>query len=158
MDKEELKRSLKSFTTTHLIPDIPCCEDSTYSYDAYNNIGNMYNHDSVESVGIRYFNNYGIDINDLALKLEVEYEKLNDLFRFNQIPSKGLVIAICLILNLSLKETMDVLNKFSYKLLNNDSDKIISYFFINNIRDIALLNEMLVSFGQMYLYSKKKLR
>lgn len=158
MDKEQLIKDLKSFTSNHIIPDVPCCEDSTYSYDAYNNISNMYNHEKVESVGIRFFLNYDIDINDLSNKLDVEYDKLNDMFRFNQTPSKGLVCAICLLLNFSLKETMDILNKFAYKFLNNDSDKIISYFFINDIRDVSLLNEMLVKFGCMYLYSKKKLR
>ena len=29
---------------------------------------------------------------------------------------------------------------------------------INNIRDVSLLNDILVSYGEIYLYSKKKLK
>ena len=118
----------------------------------------MYRRNNVDTLNIRLFLDYNIDINDLANKLGVEFEKINDLFRFSAIPSKGLAVAICIYLNLSLNDTINVLSKLSYKLGNDDFDKIIRYFLINEIRDIGLLNEILVSFGCMYLYSKKKLR
>ena len=158
MDKEQLKIKIRSYLGEVKIPDIPCCEDSVTNYDAYNNIDSMYRHNNVDALNIRLFLDYNIDINDLANKLGVEFEKLNDLFRFSAIPSKGLAVAICIYLNLSLNDTINVLSKLSYKLGNNDFDKIIRYFLINEIRDIELLNEILVSFGCMYLYSKKKLR
>jgi len=158
MDKEELKKDIREYLGSVIIPDIPCCEDSITNYDAYNNLDSMYNHNNVESANIRIFLDYDIDIDDLANKLGVDSNKLNDMFRFSMIPSKGLTSAICLILNLSLDDTILILNKMSYKLGNDDFDKIIRYFFIKDIRDIELLNEILVSFGCMYLYSKKKLR
>ena len=157
MDKEELKKNIKSFLGTY-IPDIPCCEDSIVNYDAYNHLDSMYEHNNVNSSNIRLFLDYNVDINDLALKLDVDFDKLNDMFRFSQIPSKGLACAICLILNLSLDDTLDILKRLAYNLGNNDFDKIVRYFFVNDIRDISLLNEILISFGCMYLYSKKKLR
>ena len=158
MDKEELKKKIRNYLGEVVIPDIPCCEDSKTNYDAYNDIDSMYRHNNRDSLNIRIFLDYNVDINDLANKLDVEYDKLNDLFRFSAIPSKGLAVAICIILNLSLDDTMNILSKLSYKLGNSDFDKIVRYFIINDIRDVALLNEILVSFGCMYLYSKKKLR
>ncbi len=158
MDKDKLKKDIRNYLGATVIPDIPCCEDSIVNYDAYNNIDTMYKHDNLDSANIRLFLDYNVNIDDLANKLGVDYDKLNDMFRFSQIPSKGLASAICIYLNLSLNETISVLNKMSYKLGNDDYDKIIRYFLINDIRDIELLNEVLVSFGCMYLYSKKKLR
>lgn len=158
MDKEQLKKDIRSYLGSIVIPDIPCCEDSIVNYDAYNQIDSMYQHNSVDSTSIRIFLNYNVDIDDLANRLGVDSIKLNDMFRFSAIPSKGLTAAICLLLNLSLDDTISILGKMSYKLGNDDFDKIIRYFFIKDIRDVELLNEILVSFGCMYLYSKKKLR
>ena len=81
MDKEQLKIKIRSYLGEVKIPDIPCCEDSITNYDAYNNIDSMYRHNNVDALNIRLFLDYNIDINDLANKLGVEFDKLNDLFR-----------------------------------------------------------------------------
>ena len=158
MINNELKESIKQYIGTVKIPDIACCEDSKSFYDAYNNIDSMYDHNKAESISISIFKPYMESVEDLASKLDVDPIKLNDMFRFNQMPSKGLTLGIGLVLGLSLDEIKEILKKMSYHLGNDDFDKIVRYFYINDIRDASLLSDALVSFGCMYLYSKKKLR
>ena len=158
MINQELKDAIRNYIGTVHIPDIACCEDSKNFYDAYNNVDSMYDHNKLESVSISIFKPYMTTVEDLAAKLDLEPIKLNDMFRFNQMPSKGLTLGIGLVLGLSLDEIKDILKKMSYHLGNDDFDKIVRYFYINDIRDANLLSEALVSFGCMYLYSKKKLR
>ena len=55
MDKEQLKIKIRSYLGEVKIPDIPCCEDSITNYDAYNNIDNMYRHNNVDTLNIRFF-------------------------------------------------------------------------------------------------------
>lgn len=155
MDINELKKNIDSYIGSITIPDIPCCEDDTKSYKAYNDVDKMYGIDNDIELGINYFET---DINMLATKLNVDYNLLNNLYINNHFPSKGLTIAIMIALNYDLDRIIDTLNKFSYKLTNSVSDKIIRYFINNDIRDINLLNDILVSYGEMYLYSKKKLK
>jgi len=155
MDINELKKNIYSYIGSITIPDIPCCEDDTKSYKAYNDVDKMYGIDNDIELGINYFET---DINMLATKLNVDYNLLNNLYINNHFPSKGLTIAIMIALNYDLDMIIDTLNKFSYKLTNSVSDKIIRYFISNDIRDINLLNDILVSYGEMYLYSKKKLK
>lgn len=155
MDINELKKKIDSYIGSIQIPDIPCCEDDTKSYKAYNDVDKMYGIDNDIELGINYFET---DINMLATKLNVDYNLLNNLYINNHFPSKGLTIAIMIALNYDLDMIIDTLNKFSYKLTNSVSDKIIRYFISNDIRDINLLNDILVSYGEMYLYSKKKLK
>ena len=155
MDINELKKKIDSYIGSIQIPDIPCCEDDTKSYIAYNDVERMYDNDSSLELNITYFN---YDLCELANKLNVDYELLNSLYINNHFPSKGLAISIMIVMNYSLDEILYTLDKFKYKLTNSISDKIIRYFIINDIRDIELLNQILVNYGQMYLYSKKKLK
>ena len=158
MINNELKEAIMAYIGTVKIPDIACCEDSTTIYDAYNNVGSMYDHYRAESISIAIFKPYMENIEELAKKLDVDFDRLDQMFRFNQMPSKGLALGIGLVLGISLEEMNSILKKMSYRLGNDEFDKIVRYFFINDIRDPNLLSDALVSFGCMYLYSKKKLR
>lgn len=154
MEINKIKEDIKSFIEKE-IPNIECCCEDKRIHESYLNIDSMYNNDESNLLDITYFND---KVDELSIKLNIDYSIFNKLFINKIYPSKGLLMAIALVLDYSLCDLKDLLNKFSYKLINNDTDKIVNYFFINNIRDIELLNNILVSFGLMYLYSKTKPR
>ena len=156
---EKIINDINIILSKKIEKDIPCCEDSTNDYDAYNNLDKMYSKDSNQYSDISIFKDYlNISIEELALKLDVDSNILNNLFNINHIPSKGLSIAIGMALNINNDKLHEILNKLGYSSCNNDYDKIVNYFIDNNIYDISLLNETLLYYGQMYLYSKRKLR
>ena len=158
MTKEEIKRNIELMLSQKLDKNIPCCEDSTHDYDAYNNIENMYSHDKNKYKDITVFNEFNPDMKELAMSLGVDEIALNNLFHNRHIPSKGLASAIGMALGLDIDKMNSVLNDLGYSFNKTDYDRIIEYFFINKIYDINMLNEILLEFGQMYLYSKRKLR
>ena len=155
MDLNKLKNDIDKFIGSINIPDISCCEDDTKSYHAYNELDKLYDDNKKEEYNINLFN---YDLNELSNKLNVDYDNLLNLYINNQIPSKGLSIAIMMVMGLDINRINDRLHLLKYNLGNSISDKIIRYFIINDIRDIDLLNEILISYGQMYLFSRKKLR
>ena len=158
MEKSEIIKNINIMLSNKIEKDIPCCEDSTNDYLAYNNLDNMYARSKEKYQDITVFNEFNIDISNLALKLDVDYNLLEGLFRNRHIPSKGLASAIGMVLELDVDTMNIVFNKLGYSFNNSDYDKIIKYFFDNKIYDVSLLNEVLLEFGQMYLYSKRKLR
>ena len=156
---DDLINRIEILLSDKLEKNIPCCEDSTHDYDAYNNVCNMYQTSNVKYDDITVFNNYiNISFEALALKLDVDLNTLKGLFTSHHVPSKGLACAIAMVLNLSYTDTIEVLAKLGYSFNNSDYDRIIKYFIENNNYDVSLLNEVLLHFGQMYLYSKRKLR
>lgn len=155
---DDIINDIEEMLSRKLEKNIPCCEDSTHDYDAYNNIDNMYSKDTNKYKDITIFYNYGAEIETLAKALDVNYELLESLFDHHHIPSKGLACAIALALKLDYNNTLDILKSFGYNFNSTDYDVIIKYFIENNIYDINLLNEVLLHFGQMYLYSKRKLK
>ncbi|MCR5349417.1 MAG: hypothetical protein K6E20_00340 [Acholeplasmatales bacterium] len=155
MDQEKLKKDLDNYIGSVNIPDISCCEDDTRCYCAYNNVNNMYDVNELEEFNINIFK---CDLRSLAQKLNVNYDDLDYLFTNNHIPSKGLSIAIMIAEGYDINRIIENLSKLKYNLGSSVSDKIIRYFITNDIRDIDLLNDMLISYGQMYLFSRKKLR
>ena len=155
MNIDELRKDIDNYIGRINIPDISCCEDDTRCYHAYNDVNNMYDKEDEEEININIFN---YDLNDLSLKLNVNYNDLSNLYYNNHFPSKGLSIAIMLVMGLDINTIIEKLSKLKYNLGNGVSDKIIRYFIINDIRDIDLLNNILISYGQMYLFSRKKLR
>lgn len=156
---EKIINDINIILSKKIEKDIPCCEDSTNDYDAYNNLDKMYQSNNNHYSDISIFNEYlNISIDELSKMLDVDGNMLNNLFNINHIPSKGLSIAIGMALNINNDKLYEILNKLGYSLCNNDYDKIVNYFIDNNIYDISLLNETLLYYGQMYLYSKRKLR
>ncbi|MBR6071470.1 MAG: hypothetical protein IKP77_01390 [Acholeplasmatales bacterium] len=155
---DEIINNIEIMLSKKIEKDIPCCEDSTHNYDAYNNLDNMYNKNNVKYNDITIFNRYGVDISILATSLDVDYNLLEGLFDHKQIPSKGLTCAIAMVLKLDYNSTLEVLKELGYCFNSSDYDRIIEYFIYNNIYDINMLNEVLLHFGQMYLYSKRKLK
>ena len=144
MNIDELRKDIDNYIGRINIPDISCCEDDTRCYHAYNDVNNMYDKEDEEEININIFN---YDLNDLS-----------NLYYNNHFPSKGLSIAIMLVMGLDINTIIEKLSKLKYNLGNGVSDKIIRYFIINDLRDIDLLNNILISYGQMYLFSRKKLR
>jgi len=156
---DEIIRKIELLLNDKIEKDIPCCEDSIKDYNAYNNIDNMYLSSNNKYKDISIFNDYlNISIMELSSKLNVDYNMLNNLFNIRHIPSKGLSIAIAMVLNLNKDDIYKIFDELGYSFNNSDYDKIIKYFVDNNIYDVELLNETLLHFGQMYLYSKRKLR
>ena len=158
MTKEEIKRNIEIMLSQKYEKNIPCCEDSTHDYDAYNNIDNMYAHDKNKYKDITLFNDYNPNINYLSQLLGVDEAMLNSLFHNRHIPSKGLASAIGIALKLDLETMNNIFKDLGYSFNSSDYDRIIEYFFLNEIYDVNMLNEILLEFGQMYLYSKRKLR
>ena len=156
---DELVRKIEILLSDKLEKNIPCCEDSTHDYDAYNNIANMYQTSSEKYGDITVFNEYiNMSFEALALKLDVDPTSFKGLFSSHHVPSKGLACAIGMALGLSYDDIIDILAKLGYSFNNSDYDRIIRYFIQNKIYDVNELNEVLLHFGQMYLYSKRKLR
>ena len=156
---EKIINDINIILSKKIEKDIPCCEDSTNDYDAYNNLDNMYKRDTKHYDDITIFKDYlNISIKELAEKLEVDPVALNNLFSMRHIPSKGLAIAIGMSLNIEKDKLREILSGMGYTLCSSDSDRIMNYFIDNEIYDIKELNEVLLHYGQMYLYSKRKLR
>lgn len=156
---ERIINDINNILNKKIEKDIPCCEDSTNDYDAYNNLDKMYLKDNKHYDNINVFREYlNITVDELARRLEVDPTSLNHLFNINHIPSKGLAVAIGMALGVNKDRLIEILNNMGYPLCNNNSDKIIMYFIDNEIYDIAMLNEALLYYGEMYLYSKRKLR
>jgi len=155
---EEIIKKIELMLSDKIEKNIPCCEDSTRDYDAYNNLDKMYLNDKKKYADITIFNEYIESIDDLALKLDVDNILLASLFRSRHIPSKGLSCAIAMALNIEYEKFLSLFKELGYSFNHSDYDRIIEYFFINKIYDIKLLNDVLIHFGQMYLYSRKKLR
>jgi len=154
---EEIINKIELLLSNKIEKDIPCCEDSTNDYDAYNNLDNMYAKNTIKYSDITIFDEY-INREELAIKLDVDYNLLNSLYLKRACPSKGLACAILLSINMDYNESIKLLTKLGYTFNCSDYDRIIEYFMKNNINDINLLNEVLIHFGQMYLFSRKKLR
>ena len=72
----------------------------------------------------------------------------------NYRPSKATAIALALALELSLEETDDFLRRAGYALSQSQIfDVIISYFIIQEIYDVFLINQVLFKYGQALLGS-----
>lgn len=65
----------------------------------------------------------------------------------NYILNKKSIIRLCLVLKLSLNESITLLNSAGYTLSkSNEFDLIISFFLENKIYDLYIINEMLETF------------
>lgn len=65
----------------------------------------------------------------------------------NYILNKKNIIRLCLVLKLSLNESIALLNSAGYTLSkSNDFDLIINFFLENKIYDLYIINEMLETF------------
>ena len=158
MDKEEILENVKKLIKNPYNEFIPCCEDDTRVYHAYNNIESIYDEDSNEYENINIFKKYiNMSFDEMAEKLDVDKYQLEKIFNSFQTPSLGLSIALGFIFNIEPNELLDIIKRLGYKF-NDGSFIIMKYFIENHIYDIELLNEALVSNGFMYLYSKKRLR
>ena len=64
----------------------------------------------------------------------------------NYIPSKNIIIKLCLALELERKDFNKLLNSAGYSLSNNKFDQIVSYCLENNVYDLNQVNDYLYTF------------
>ena len=68
-------------------------------------------------------------------------------------PSRKTAISLCFGLELTLEETLDLLEKAGYVLSHSSkADVIIEYFIDQNKYDLGMLNEVLYDYGEVTLY------
>lgn len=70
----------------------------------------------------------------------------------NYMPSKRTALALCVALELSLRETLDLLKRAGYSLSHaQKADVIVEYFILNHKYDLYAINEVLFQYDQPLL-------
>jgi plasmid maintenance system antidote protein VapI len=87
--------------------------------------------------------NCGMQIDDLAKKCRLHRSSITNLKNGSRV-SKNIIIIVCIVLAVSLQDTMELLKNAGYELsLNSNTDKAYIFFLQNHIIDVDVCEEMI---------------
>ena len=114
----------------------------------------LVNHQSIDfkETLFKYIDRSGCKDSEIYKKADID-RKLFSKIRChkNYIPSRNVVIKLCLALKLKKIEFNELLNSAGYSLTNNRMDLIISYCVDNDIYDINIINDYLLTYTNTVL-------